>query len=182
MVDIHIITQVGEPSERRQRHLHRGLIHAAGGGDAALQGHGQEVDDLLEGQRAIITQGCLLAKRLVEVGVRFVEVTLGGWDTHDDNFNRVQRNLGILDPAVASLIEDLKKSGCNVIWIPQYDDRELVAALERHKLWITATPPGSPSKSRKSNRLIRTIEPFDSATRSILFWYVGTRIPTSERK
>lgn len=56
-------------------------------------------------------QGCLLAKRLVEVGVRFVEVSLGGWDTHDDNFNRVQRNLGILDPAVASLIEDLKKSG-----------------------------------------------------------------------
>ena len=37
LVDIHIITQVGEPSERRQRHLHRLLIHAAGGGDAARQ-------------------------------------------------------------------------------------------------------------------------------------------------
>ena len=36
-------------------------------------------------------QGCLLARRLVETGVPFVEVTLGGWDTHQDNFNRVKK-------------------------------------------------------------------------------------------
>ncbi|HEY1067496.1 MAG TPA: DUF1501 domain-containing protein, partial [Pirellulales bacterium] len=34
--------------------------------------------------------GCLLARRLVETGVKCVEVTLDGWDTHDDNFNRVR--------------------------------------------------------------------------------------------
>src|SRR5262249_20649456 len=34
--------------------------------------------------------GCLLARRLVETGVAFVEVTLGGWDTHQDNFDRVK--------------------------------------------------------------------------------------------
>jgi hypothetical protein len=36
-------------------------------------------------------QGCLLARRLVERGVAFVEVTLEGWDTHVDNFNAVKR-------------------------------------------------------------------------------------------
>src|SRR5262249_9180042 len=36
-------------------------------------------------------QGCLLARRLVERGVPFVEVTLGGWDTHFENFEGVKR-------------------------------------------------------------------------------------------
>src|SRR5262249_58435522 len=35
--------------------------------------------------------GCLLARRLVETGVSFVEVTLGGWDTHQNNFDRVKQ-------------------------------------------------------------------------------------------
>jgi len=33
---------------------------------------------------------CLLARRLVEAGITFVEVTLGGWDTHQNNFERVR--------------------------------------------------------------------------------------------
>src|SRR5262249_6838297 len=37
-------------------------------------------------------QGCLLARRLIETGVTFVEVAMGGWDTHQDNFNK-SRNL-----------------------------------------------------------------------------------------
>jgi hypothetical protein len=52
-------------------------------------------------------QGCLLARRLVETGVRFVEVTLRGWDTHQDNFTRVGSLCGELDPGFASLIDDL---------------------------------------------------------------------------
>jgi hypothetical protein len=52
--------------------------------------------------------GCLMARRLVEVGVPFVEVTLGGWDTHDDNFNRVTGLCGSLAPAMAALIKDLE--------------------------------------------------------------------------
>ena len=50
-------------------------------------------------------QGCLLARRLVERGVPFVEVTLGsltdaaaGWDTHTDNFAQVRKLSGVLDP------------------------------------------------------------------------------------
>jgi hypothetical protein len=53
-------------------------------------------------------QGCLLARRLVETGVSFVEVNLGGWDTHQDNFDRVKNLSGQVDPALSALITDLK--------------------------------------------------------------------------
>ena len=56
-------------------------------------------------------QGCLLARRLSEGGVRSVEVQLGGWDTHQENFQRVQANTAILDRALAALLEDLSERG-----------------------------------------------------------------------
>ena len=56
-------------------------------------------------------QGCLLARRLVENDVRFVEVTLGGWDTHQNNFVRVPERCEILDQALATLLEDLSDRG-----------------------------------------------------------------------
>lgn len=52
-------------------------------------------------------KGCLLARRLVEHGVRTVEVQLGGWDTHDDNDRRVQERCAILDRGLSALIADL---------------------------------------------------------------------------
>jgi uncharacterized protein (DUF1501 family) len=52
-------------------------------------------------------QGCLLARRLVEKGVRFVEVTLGGWDTHYDNFTAVKARCDDFDRAYASLLKEL---------------------------------------------------------------------------
>jgi hypothetical protein len=54
-------------------------------------------------------RGCLAARRLVEVGVRCVEVTLGGWDTHAENHALTSARKQILDPAFASLIRDLKE-------------------------------------------------------------------------
>ena len=56
-------------------------------------------------------QGCLLARRLVEHGVRFVEVTLGGWDTHFDNFTAVEARCSEFDQAYAALIGDLASRG-----------------------------------------------------------------------
>ena len=53
-------------------------------------------------------RGCLVARRLVEAGVRFVEVTLDGWDTHKDNFGRTKNLMGTLDPAFAALLKDLE--------------------------------------------------------------------------
>ena len=56
-------------------------------------------------------QGCLLARRLVENGVRFIEVQLGGWDTHYDNFAGVAGRCLEFDQAYAALITDLEKLG-----------------------------------------------------------------------
>lgn len=56
-------------------------------------------------------RGCLLARRLVESGVTFVEVRLGNWDTHQDNFETVKGLARQCDPALATLIADLKQRG-----------------------------------------------------------------------
>jgi hypothetical protein len=56
--------------------------------------------------------GALAARRLVEAGVRFVTVSLGGWDTHQDNFARLKdRLLPPLDQTLSALIEDLDQRG-----------------------------------------------------------------------
>ncbi len=69
-------------------------------------------------------QGCLLARRLVETGVPFVEVNLGGWDTHQDNFARVRNLSQQVDPAMSALISDLKQRGLLestlVIWMGEF--------------------------------------------------------------
>ncbi len=56
-------------------------------------------------------RGCLAARRLTEVGVRCVEVTLSGWDTHADNHAGVASQLKILDPALSALLRDLRQRG-----------------------------------------------------------------------
>ena len=56
-------------------------------------------------------QGCMLARRLVEHGVRFVEVQLGGWDTHYDNFTGVEGRCQEFDQAYAALLTDLAACG-----------------------------------------------------------------------
>ena len=52
-------------------------------------------------------RGCLLARRLVEAGVRYIEVVLDGWDTHQNNFERTRALMKTLDPAMASLLREL---------------------------------------------------------------------------
>jgi hypothetical protein len=81
--------------------------------------------------RNLFGQGCLLARRLVERGVPFVEVTLGGvnggafgWDTHIDNFNNVKNLSGVLDPAWGTLMADLKSRGLLdstlIVWMGEF--------------------------------------------------------------
>ncbi len=68
--------------------------------------------------------GCLLARRLIESGVSFVEVTLGGWDTHQDNFTRVKNLSRQCDPAIAALVNDLKQRGLLdstlIVWMGEF--------------------------------------------------------------
>jgi hypothetical protein len=77
-------------------------------------------------------QGCLLARRLVERGVPFVEVALSGvdgrqvlgWDTHQGNFEAVKNLSAVLDPGWATLIEDLKQRGLLettlIVWMGEF--------------------------------------------------------------
>jgi hypothetical protein len=69
-------------------------------------------------------KGCLLARRLVEAGVTFVEVRLNGWDTHQDVFDGVKGLAGKVDPAVAALLSDLKDRGLLdttlVVWTGEF--------------------------------------------------------------
>jgi hypothetical protein len=69
-------------------------------------------------------QGCLLARRLVESGVTFVEIDSNGWDTHQDNFNRVKTLSDTVDPAFAALVGDLKERGLLektlVVWLGEF--------------------------------------------------------------
>lgn len=57
------------------------------------------------------SKGCLLARRLVERGVRFVEVELGGFDWHNDVFGQAAEQLPMLDQGFSALLEDLKVKG-----------------------------------------------------------------------
>lgn len=69
-------------------------------------------------------RGCLLARRLVEAGVTFIEVRSGGWDTHQDNFARHARLAGQVDAPLAALVSDLKQRGMLertlVVWTGEF--------------------------------------------------------------
>jgi hypothetical protein len=56
-------------------------------------------------------RGCLAGRRLTEVGVRCVEVTLDGWDSHVNNHAIQGARVKALDPAFAALLRDLARKG-----------------------------------------------------------------------
>jgi len=74
--------------------------------------------------RSTFGQGCLLARRLVETGVTFVEVESNGWDTHQDNFSRTKTLSEGVDPGFAALVRDLRERGrldrTLVIWMGEF--------------------------------------------------------------
>lgn len=69
-------------------------------------------------------QGCLMARRLIEQGVAFIEVSLNGWDTHANNFDQVATLSEQLDAGWASLMEDLDERGLleetTIIWMGEF--------------------------------------------------------------
>jgi uncharacterized protein (DUF1501 family) len=56
-------------------------------------------------------RGCLLARRLVERGVRFVQLSLGGWDHHARINDELKKKCGEIDRPVAALLRDLRQRG-----------------------------------------------------------------------
>lgn len=75
---------------------------------------------------------------------------------------------------------DLAEAGYNVVWIPRYNDAKLIRDLRDAGLWMMSSPPARPGEGPDgAARVKRT---FGRWTAPILFWNVGTRIPTSARK
>ena len=70
-------------------------------------------------------KGCLMARRLVEVGVPFIEVNLGGWDNHQNIHPTLKDNkLPMLDKGMSALVEDLEQRGLledtAIIWMGEF--------------------------------------------------------------
>jgi uncharacterized protein (DUF1501 family) len=81
-------------------------------------------------------QGCLLARRLVERGVPFVEVSLGaglGWDTHADNFNLVKKLSEELDAGWGALMTELSERGLlddtTIVWMGEFGRTPVINSM-----------------------------------------------------
>ena len=74
--------------------------------------------------RSAFGQGCLMARRLVEAGVTFVEVQAGGWDTHEKELVGLKRVIPPVDRGTAALLTDLKARGLLgrtlVVWMGEF--------------------------------------------------------------
>jgi hypothetical protein len=84
-----------------------------------ILGDGAKVFDLAqEGQpmmdwygRNTFGQSCLVARRLVERGVKYVTINSKGWDTHKQNFQAMRQKVPEFDKGVAALLQDLARLG-----------------------------------------------------------------------
>ena len=77
-------------------------------------------------------RACLLARRMVERGVRFINIYNEGWDAHSDVAGNVKKNCGVTDQASAALIKDLKQRGLLdstlVVWGGEFGRTPMVEA------------------------------------------------------
>jgi uncharacterized protein (DUF1501 family) len=88
-------------------------------------------------------QSCLLARRLIEAGVRFVTVTDGGWDTHQSNFKSLkERLMPRVDQALPQLLIDLEERGLLastlVVWLTDFGRTPQVNAASGRDHWASA--------------------------------------------
>ena len=85
-------------------------------------------------------RGCLMARRLVEVGVPFIEVDLGGWDNHNGIHNTLSTGLlPTLDRAMSALVEDLEQrqrlKDTVIIWMGEFGRTPIINANAGRDHW-----------------------------------------------
>ncbi|MBI1349150.1 DUF1501 domain-containing protein [bacterium] len=88
-------------------------------------------------------QSCLLARRLIESGVRFVTLTDGGWDTHQNNFASLKNNrVPPVDQALPQLLTDLEDRGMLsntlVVWLTDFGRTPKVNSASGRDHWADA--------------------------------------------
>jgi hypothetical protein len=91
-------------------------------------------------------QSCLLSRRLIEAGVRFVTVTDGGWDTHANNFKGLKTRIPPVDKALPQLLMDLADRGMLVL-----GPLKLLACVSQPPS-VTVTKRTPASISRRDNK------------------------------
>jgi Protein of unknown function (DUF1501) len=89
-------------------------------------------------------QSCLLARRLVEAGVRFVTVSFGGWDTHQQNFTSLKGSLlPRLDAGYSTLVADLQGRGLLdqtiVVWMGDFGRTPKINSAAGRDHWAGST-------------------------------------------
>ena len=117
-----------EGAPKTHNTIYEGAVRLMDSEDALAFNLGDEPDELREAYgRNVFGQGCLLARRLVERGVPFIEVSLGGgagWDTHSDTFNQVANLSRDLDAGWATLMKDLDDRGLlestTILWMGEF--------------------------------------------------------------
>ena len=117
-----------EPEEIKQRY---GAVAPAGGA-APAQG--------MMRRNTTFGRSCLVARRLVERGVPFVEVEMGGWDLHANTHDTLKNNLlPVLDQGMSALIEDLAQRGMlentSVIWMGDFGRTPRINARAGRDHW-----------------------------------------------
>ncbi|MEZ6088356.1 MAG: DUF1501 domain-containing protein [Pirellulaceae bacterium] len=111
--------------------VYEGAVRLMNSEDAKAFDLSQEPDELREAYgKNVFGQGCLMARRLIQRGVPFVEVSLGtgstsvGWDTHSDNFNAVKELSTVLDNGWGTLMRDLEANGLlestTILWMGEF--------------------------------------------------------------
>lgn len=111
--------------------VYEGAVRLMKSEDAKAFDLSSEPEPLREAYGAnVFGQGCLMARRLIERGVPFVEVSLGtnsggvGWDTHTNNFDAVANLSKILDDGWATLMQDLESRGLlestTILWMGEF--------------------------------------------------------------
>jgi uncharacterized protein DUF1501 len=135
-------------------------------------------------------RACLAAIQLIDVGVRCVEVTLGGWDTHINNDELVRGRCKILDPAFAALIKELKArnlfDSTVVLWMGEFGRTPKINAPGGRDHWphgftaalagggiaggrvIGETSPEANDKAADKTKLVKDPHPVDDLHATVL--------------
>lgn len=88
-------------------------------------------------------QSCLLARRLIQAGVRFVTVTDGGWDTHQNNFKSLKNSrIPPVDQALPELLLDLESRGLLdstlVVWLTDFGRTPKINSASGRDHWASS--------------------------------------------
>jgi hypothetical protein len=87
-------------------------------------------------------QSCLLARRLIEAGVRFVTVSDGGWDTHQDGFKSLKNLIPPIDQGLPALLADLEERGLLattlVVWLTDFGRTPKINSAAGRDHWASA--------------------------------------------